>query len=72
MRDGYKNMIEWIDAECNMCNGLGHVAKITYPITLYYKTGKGNERKLMPKYNEIWICDDCRLELIEILKGCGE
>lgn len=47
---------------CDMCHGLGYVVKIRYPRTLYY-----DGKKLEPRYNELWICDECRAKLIDAL-----
>lgn len=56
---------------CNLCFKLSYVTKLNYPTTGYYKIGKDKKRELSQERHEIWICDECRAKLIDVLEVTG-
>lgn len=52
------------DYICDCCHGLGYVVKFEMPITLYY-----DGKHLTTRYKIIWICDECRIKLIDALQN---
>lgn len=61
---------EYDNCSCDMCHGLGYVAKVKYPITGYSR--KDRYKTLRQAEHTIWICDECRRKLIDILLACEE
>ena len=49
---------------CDCCHGVGKVMKLKMPRTEYF-----NGDKLSTEYRNWWVCDNCRLKLINVLRG---
>jgi len=48
---------------CDCCHGVSNVLKLKLPYTKYH-----DGKNLSTKYNDWWICDDCRVKLIKALE----
>jgi len=53
---------EYDNCLCDCCHGTGHVLKVKMPTTLY-KNGKD----LTTNYSNLWLCNDCRKKLSDVL-----